>query len=210
MGQRASDPAPTETDPLPCDSHANRTDLDWDAIDAKLAALPEDLRDVAEHLQERINHRSPFARLTTDDRKTILQLIADHTGPEVVRIVAEPPPIGFNIKTSKQALSRFKRDHMRYEINQVREAQRLAAEEAHKAFEKAFSECISSNEAFCAATERNIKRRLFEATRNPSADFQEIRWLVSSLAMLRKQLMNAQPKGARGCPPDLLSIANPE
>ena len=32
------------------------------------------------------------------------------------------------------------------------------------------------------------------ATRNPSADFQEIRRLVSSLAMLRKQFMNTPPK----------------
>jgi hypothetical protein len=163
------------------------TDSDWDAIEAKLAALPEDLRDVAVHLQEKVHHRSPFARLTATQREAILAMFEDHSGPEMVRVLAEPPPLGMNLNTSKQALSRFKRDHMRYEMNSLREAQRLASEQSRQADEEAFAQSIASDRAFCETTERNIRRRLFEATRNPSAHYQEIRWLITSLAILRKQ-----------------------
>jgi hypothetical protein len=102
-----------------------------------------------------------------------------------------------NLKTSKQALSRFKRDHMRYEMNTVREAQRLAAEQARQADEEAFAQSIASNRAFCATTERNIQRRLFDATRNPAANYQEIRWLITSLAILRKQYAQEEPTSAQ-------------
>ena len=175
------------TEPLTTGTQPGPSETDWDTIDTKIATLPDDLHDVANHLQEKIRHRSPFAFLTSDQRRALLALIEDHTGPEVVRIVAQPPPLGMNLKTSKQALSRFKRDHMRYEINSCHEAQRAASEKSRLADEDAFDQCIASDHAFCRTTERQIQRRLFDATRDPSARYQEIRWLISSLALLRKQ-----------------------
>lgn len=174
--------------------------FNWDAVDAAIASLPEDLHDVATHLQEKVYHRSPFARLTSDQRKGLLDLIAENTLPEVVRIVAQPPPLGMNLKTSKQALSRFSRDHMRYELNSSREAQRAEAEKSRQADEEAFQKCNASDRAFAQAIESQIRRRLFETTRNRSANHQEIRWLVSSLAMLRKEYSATEAPPPRESP----------
>lgn len=192
-----TDAGPVASDSLRGETDSGAAEPNWDAIEAQLAALPEDLRDVAEHLHEKVHHRSPFARLTSDQRRAILDLFEHHSGPEMVAILAKPPPIGFNLKTSKQALSRFRRDHMRYEMNNAREMQKLADEAARKAADEAFHQANVSADAFCQATERNIRRRHFDATRNPAAHYQEIRWLITSLVVLRSQYASSDPAQTR-------------
>ena len=90
-----------------------------------------------------------------------------------------------NLKTSKSALNRFRKEHAKYNTEDSADDPRNADREALEAEEKAFQQVNQTDETFRNATERNIKKRLFRATKNLNGDYHEIRWLIKSLEMLR-------------------------
>lgn len=208
-----SEVSPGESVAVACDS-GDSADVSENAkaFAAALDKLDPSLRETASELYEHLHYKSKFARLTSNEREAIVQLLRYRTCEDVAKVLAEPPPIGMNLRTSKAGVIRFRQDYLECVLQQRKLKSRAGAEAQRIADDEAFMKANGSDNAFHQNTERNIRRRIFEATRNPSADYQEIRWLISSLAVLRKQFApkdtTASAPGA--CTPDLMPITSPE
>ena len=108
-----------------------------------------------------------------------------HTCERVVEIIAQPPPIGLNLQTSRPGISRFRDDYIRTAMDEQKRRCEEAAEQQRLAKEAAFKTVNVSDDGFRKDTETQIRKRLFDAAHDPASDFHEIRWLIKSLEMLR-------------------------
>lgn len=152
---------------------------------AALDKLDPALRHVASDLYEQLHEKSKFARLTSPERDAIVELLRVHTCERVVEIIAQPPPIGLNLRTSRPGISRFRDDYIRTAMDEQKRRREEAAEQQRLAKEAAFKTVNVSDDAFRKDTETQIRKRLFDAAHDPASDFHEIRWLIKSLEMLR-------------------------
>jgi hypothetical protein len=151
---------------------------------AALDKLDPALRQVAADLYEELHYKSKFARLTSAEREAIVQLLRIHSCERVVEIIAQPRPLGMNLKTSRQGVGRFREDYIQAAIQEQKRRAAEADEERRLALEESFKKANASDDDFRKATEIQIRKRLFQVAHDPSSDFHEIRWLIRSLEML--------------------------
>jgi hypothetical protein len=152
---------------------------------AALDKLDPALRAVASDLYEQLHEKSKFARLSSPERDAIVELLRVHTCERVVEIIAQPPPLGLNLRTSRPGISRFRDDYIRAAMDEQKRRRDEAAEQQRLAMEAAFNAANASDNAFRKATETQIRKRLFQVAHDPASDFHEIRWLIRSLEMLK-------------------------
>jgi len=188
--QRESDSLAGESGSPAADSDSPPNESDPPASAKRFAAqldqLDPGLRQIAQDLYEHLHHRSNFARLTSDQRDAILELLKYHSAEKLAEILAKPAPIGMDLQTSKGGLNRFRDDFMRCAMRRSKvEAQRMA-EKQRLALEQLFQKANASEETFRQTTEAQIRKRLFQSVHDPASDYHEIRWLLKSLEMLRK------------------------
>ena len=161
---------------------------------AALDKLDPALRAVASDLYEQLHEKSKFARLTSPERDAIVELLRTHTCEGVVEIIAQPPPIGLNLRTSRPGISRFRDDYIRTAMAEQKRRRDEAAEQQRLAFDQSFQKANTSNDAFRKATETQIRKRLFQVAHDPASDYHEIRWLIKSLEMLGAQQTDPPPQ----------------
>ena len=186
-----SDPLPTGSDPAGGESGPPQTESDPPATAKKFAAqleqLDPELRQIASDLYEHLHHRSSFARLTADQRDAILEMLKIHSAEKLATLLAQPPPIGMNIQTSKAGLNRFRDDFMRCAMRRSKVEAERVAEQHRIAMEQRFEKANASDESFRQTTEAQIRKRLFQAAHDPASDYHEIRWLLKCLEMVRPE-----------------------
>jgi hypothetical protein len=185
-----SDSLPTESDSSPAESDPHPIESDPPVAGKRFAdqleQLDPRLRQIASDLYEHLHRRSNFARLSADQRDTILELLKHHSAEKLAEILAKPPPLGMNLQTSKAGLNRFRDDFMRCALRRGKvEAQRMA-EQQRLITEQLFQKASASDESFRQTTQAQIRKRLFHAAHDPASDYHEIRWLLKSLEMLRQ------------------------
>jgi hypothetical protein len=180
-----SEVSPGESAPLPSESgESTATSENAKAFAAALDKLDPALREAASDLYEHLHYKSKFARLTSIEREAIIQLLRYRTCGEIAAIIAQPPPIGLNLQTSKAGVIRFREDYLEC-IKQDRKLKALAEADAQRiANEEAFAKVNATDHTFRRTTVRQIRKRLFNAVQDPQADYHEIRWLIKSLEML--------------------------
>jgi hypothetical protein len=178
---------PKDSTASPKNSKTETADMDK-KFAAELKKIPVEYHEIAADLYESLHHRSKFSKLTSEQRQAIYELCEDddHTLEDILEIISRPHPIGIGFQTSPAGLKRFCADYKRIlfdkqelEAHQRNEQERLVAEQL-------FQTANTSDENFRQITERQIRRRLFLATENPTSDYQEIRWLVKTLELLHK------------------------
>jgi hypothetical protein len=152
---------------------------------AALDKLDPALRAAAADLYELLHYKSKFARLTSTQREAIVELLRHHTCEDVAKIIAEPPPIGMSLQTSKPGVIRFRDDYMRCAMQHGKRESEQAAEQRRLAFDESFKAANASDDSFRNVTQSEIRKRLFRAAHDPASDYHEIRWLIKSLEMLR-------------------------
>jgi hypothetical protein len=194
--------------PLTSESQVNRSESDSLARDSGDSSDPPDnaknfaaaldkldpaLRETASDLYEYLHYKSKFARLTSVQREAVVELLRHHTCEKVASILAEPPPIGMNLRTSKAGVVRFREDYMRCAMQNSKRPSQEAAAQQRLAIEESFKSANASDESFRQTTEAPLRKRLFEAVHDPASDYHEIRWLIKSLGMLRKEYAGISP-----------------
>lgn len=154
---------------------------DEDEEDIDLADyLGDEPLDAALDLREYLSGRSPLDKLQPNEQHAILRLLEDHEPEHIAEVLAEPPPIGFGIQTSRPALYRFR--------NRCDRARDEACKAQHaKAVNDLIAKANDSEDAFQAAVQRVLKARLLNTTTEPNADLNTIDALITSLTKLRKQ-----------------------
>ena len=100
----------------------------------------------------------------------------------MAEVIAEPPPIGFGVKTSQASLYRF-RDRYKQAKGQSQKTQHA------KAIEDLMAKANDTEDVFQAAVQRLLKTRLLTTTSEPSSDLAAIHSLINSLTKLRKQTL---------------------
>jgi hypothetical protein len=200
-GESALQPQPlspeSQVSPGAADSPQSEFDDSSDAPEnaknfaAALDKLDPALRDAASDFYEHLHYKSKFARLTSLQREAVVELLRHHTCEHVARILAEPPPIGMNLHTSKAGVIRFRDDYLRCALQDGKRQSQAAAEQQRLASEESFQTANASDESFCQTTQTQIRKRLFQAAHDPASDYHEIRWLIKSLELLQKQSTTA-------------------
>lgn len=153
---------------------------------AALDKLEPGLREIASDLYEHLHFKSKFARLTSEQREAIVELLRHHTCERVAQVIAQPPPIGMSLRTSKAGVVRFREDYLRCAMHEAKQKSQAEAEARRLAEEEAFKKTNSSDAAFVQDTVQQIRKRLYQAAHNPDSDYHAIRWLIKSLHMLRE------------------------
>ena len=192
--QPQSLPAETEVRPSETNSPATETGETGDhnhapetakKFAAALDKLDPTLRATAADFYELLHYKSKFARLTSAQREAVVELLRHHTCEQVAEIIAQPPPIGMNLRTSKAGVIRFREDYVRCAMQQSKRESQEAAERQRLACEESFKAANASNDSFRDLTQLEIRKRLFHAVNDPTSDYHEIRWLIKSLDMLK-------------------------
>jgi hypothetical protein len=184
-----SEVGPGETDSLACDSGDSASVSDnARRFAAALDSLDPALRETASDLYDHLHYKSKFAQLTSVQREAIVQLLRHRTCEDVAKILAEPPPIGMNLRTSKAGVIRFREDFMHCAMQESKLKAHAAAEDQRLAADEAFQTVNASDDIFNQTTALQIRKRLFQAVQDPRADYHEIRWLIKSLEMLREAI----------------------
>jgi hypothetical protein len=181
-------------DPVDLDDGENEDDENEDDVDEEYAEdeeIEDDDLDLAEYLdnesleaaldlREHLAGRSPLDKLEPRIQQILLRLMEDHKPEHVAEAIAEPPPIGFGIQTSKASLYRF-----RERYTQAKEQSRKA--QHAKAIQDLLAKAGNSEEAFQAAVQSVLKARLLTTTTEPNAPLDTIDALITTLNKLRKQ-----------------------
>ena len=157
---------------------------------AALDKLDPALRGVAADLYEHLHYKSKFARLTSAQRESVVQLLRHHRCEDVAEIIAQPPPIGISLRTSKAGVIRFREDYLRCAMEEQKRRSQQIAEQQRSACEQSFKAATASDNSFRDATKSQIRKRLFRAVHDPDSDYHEIRWLLKSLDMLNEDEAN--------------------
>jgi hypothetical protein len=165
------------------------TDLDDEASQfvSAFKKIPAEYHQIAADLYEIQHYRSKFSKLTSAQRQAIYELDDEHERKKILNIIAQPAPIGMNLHTSLAALKRFLRDYQRILSDDKKLENHRQQEQERLATEQSFQTANASDESFRQAAERQIRKRLFTAASDPKSDHHEIRWLLKSLELLRKQ-----------------------
>jgi hypothetical protein len=133
-------------------------------------------------LNEYLSGRSPLDNLTAQQQEAILLLLNDHSAQRVAEVIAQPPPLGFNLKTTDASILRFR--------NRLRHAKTKAArEQDQKAVAELLAEAQQSDDAFQSVVQRLIKERLVRAATSPMTGLSNLDSMITSLTKLRKQAL---------------------
>jgi hypothetical protein len=190
-----TEPGSPQSEPSePKDSATRPTKLksDTSALDKKFAAelkkVPLEYHEIAADLYESLHHRSKFSKLTSEQRLGIYELCEDdeHLYEDILEIISKPPPIGMDFQTSRAGLKRFCADYKRILFDKEKIEKHQRDELARRAADQSFEAANASDETFRQSTERQIRKRLFNAANDPASSYLEIRWLLKSLEHLRK------------------------
>ncbi|HUS35387.1 MAG TPA: hypothetical protein VM680_08565, partial [Verrucomicrobiae bacterium] len=136
-------------------------------------------------LQEYLSGRSELDHLTPQQQEAILLLLNDHSAARVAEVIAQLPPLGFNIKLTDASILRFR--------DRFRTARSKAARDSdQKALADLVAEAQQSEEAFQGVFERLMKDRLVRAAAS-NHGLSNIDPMITSLTKLqalaeRKQL----------------------
>jgi hypothetical protein len=167
----AAEPAPSTppTEPAPS------TEEDPDAP-PKIQSNDEEFVAAATDLHYQRKGRSPFDKLSPQDQAIVIDLFDKFTWQAVLKVIAQPPPIGFGLKVSKTALYDF---HKRY--NKRRRQQNVQASI------DLLNKSSDPTQAFAQIFERLVQTKALTVASDPQASLNIFDALITSVSKLRKQ-----------------------
>ena len=183
LTQTEPESARTETEQsahasAPSSGPAPQAEADPDDDAPNIKSDDEDLIEAATHLHLHLKARSRFDKLPPENQAAIIHLL-DRCKPEVVlKLIAQPPPVGFSLKAGRTALLEFRR---RYE---KRAAERRRNDNSAAALELV-RKVGDPNQAFLTV----LQIRALTAAADPTTSLGILDAYASTLGKLRKQTL---------------------
>ena len=147
-----------------------------------LNTTDEELLDAAADLPLRVKGRSRFDRLTAQEQAAIIGLLQIHTSRVVLKLIAQPPPIGFSLKVGQSALYEFRARYKKREADRFNQHITGCALAMIKASENPI-------EDFPYIYERMLQAKALVAANDQDESLERIELLTNTLAKLRKQAL---------------------
>jgi hypothetical protein len=144
-----------EDDDNDYDEEDDEEEEDLDDYDTEAARL----KDAALDLKCQLKGRKRFDALNAEQQAAVYALLQNYSDRVVAKLIALPPPRGFNFKVSRPTITRFQRDYAK-EL----QSRRLAAQS--QAAEEIIDDSALPGDPFHNAAERLLKSRLLESSNN--------------------------------------------
>jgi hypothetical protein len=168
-------PAPTSSTEPSKNTFSTNTAEDPDSP-PKFQSTDQQFIEAATDLHYQRKGRSPFDKLSPQDQAIVIELFDKHHWQAVLKVIAQPPPIGFGLNVGKTALYDF---HNRY--NKRRRQENIQANV------DLINKSSDPTQAFAQIFERLVQIKALSVANNPEHSLSIFDSLITSLTKLRKQ-----------------------
>jgi hypothetical protein len=155
----ASPPAPEDPDAPP-----------------KIQSNDEQFIDAATDLHYQRKGRSPFDKLSPEDQAIVIDMFDKHHWQALLKVIAQPPPLGFGVKASKTALYDFRK---RYYKRRRHENIQASVDLINKSSDPTHT--------FGQIFERLVQTKALLVASEPENSLEIFDTLITSVNKLRKQ-----------------------